>query len=99
MLAELLEITTGFGGGYFGYGLDGSNDVFNAIDFGLAFGAGFSFKLDPDDKKRLVLNGRYLMGMNDFNKTKETSQTNSAIQANVGIQFKLTNRRHIRYSR
>lgn len=88
-----------YGGGYFGYGLDGSNDAFNAIDFGLAFGGGFSFKLDEDDKKRLVLNGRYLMGMSDYNKSDDVSATHSAIQANVGIQVKLTNRRHIRYSR
>jgi hypothetical protein len=86
-------------GGYFGYGLDGSNDFHNAIDFGLAFGGGFSFKLDPDDKKRLTIGARYLMGMSDYNKTDEVTSTHSALQANVGIQFKLTNRRHIRYSR
>jgi hypothetical protein len=86
-------------GGFFGYGLDGSNDAFNAIDFGIAVGGGFSFKLDPDDKKRLIINARYLMGMSDHDKSDPVTSTNSAIQANVGLQFKLTNRRHIRYSR
>jgi len=85
-------------GGYFGYGLDGSNDTYNAIDFGLVFGGGFSFKLDPDDKKRLVIGARYVMGIPDFNKTEAIKSTHSAIQANVGVQFKLGNRRHIRYS-
>jgi hypothetical protein len=42
-----------------------SKHAFNAMDFGLAIGAGFSFKLS--DKGRFTIDGRYLMGMGDFN--------------------------------
>jgi len=39
----------------------GSNKYFSAIDFGIMFGAGFSFKLS--DKGKLTIDGRYLMGL------------------------------------
>lgn len=90
------------GGGYFGYGLSGAipDSDYNPIDFGLALGAGFSFKLDPDNKKRLVVGGRYLLSIPDFNKSDQIKSTHSPIvQGNVGLQVKLGNRRHIRYSR
>ncbi len=44
------------------------NKKFNAIDFGLAFGAGISFNISKAGK--LTLDGRYLMGMANFNSGK-----------------------------
>jgi len=45
----------------------GANKGFSPIDFGAIFGVGFSFKLS--DVGRITLDGRYLLGLGNFNST------------------------------
>lgn len=72
---------------------------FNAIDFGIMAGAGFSFKLDEDDKQRLAVDARYLMGLGNASAMNQITWNNRAIQFSLAYTFKLTNRRYIRYKR
>ncbi len=68
---------------------------YNPIDFGIMAGAGFSFKMDDDDTKRLGLDVRYLLGFSDFEwLSKEVTSTNSAIQVSLVFTKKLTKRKY-----
>lgn len=67
--------------------VSGANSKFNAIDYGLGFGAGIAFKLS--DKGRLTVDGRYLLGMSDFNSNKaytagKVAMKNTAPQIQIG---------------
>ncbi len=76
-----------------------ADTLFNPIDFGIIVGAGFSFKLDENDKHRLGLDARYLMGFSNVSKIEGETVTLSALQISLTYMVKLTNRRHIRYTR
>lgn len=66
--------------------------AYNPIDFGLMFGAGFSFRLDEAKKQRLYLDFRYFMGMSDFDKDATATATNKPLAISLGYSYKLTNR-------
>ncbi len=70
---------------------------FNEIDFGALAGVGFSFKLDEDDKQRVSVDARYLLGFANTSNTSGVEESNSAIQASIGYTVKLTKRRYIRH--
>lgn len=53
--------------------VSGANKKFNGIDFGLALGAGVSFKLSQVG--RLTIDGRLLMGLSNFNSDKAYART------------------------
>ncbi|MCC6722220.1 MAG: PorT family protein [Bacteroidia bacterium] len=56
----------------------GSNNKFNAIDYGLGFGAGIAFRLS--DKGKLTIDGRYLLGLANFNSSKAYTATNTVMK-------------------
>ncbi|NUM32340.1 MAG: PorT family protein [Bacteroidetes bacterium] len=66
--------------------VSGSNSKFNAIDYGLGFGAGVSFKLSTLGK--LTIDGRYLLGMGNFNSNKAYTAT-SIVMKNTAPQIQL----------
>lgn len=76
---------------------DVAEGTFNSIDFGAMAGLGFSFKLDENDKSRVGLDARYLIGFGNTSNVKGVTETNSAIQASICYMYKLTNRRYIRH--
>ena len=71
-----------------------ATDDFNPIDFGIMAGVGFSFKMDDDDRNRLGIDARYLMGFSNFDKRDGYTASNSAIQASLFFTRKLTNRKY-----
>lgn len=67
--------------------VSGSNKKFNAIDYGLGFGAGVAFRLSSTGK--LTIDGRYLLGLADFNSDKAYTagaivMKNTAPQIQIG---------------
>lgn len=71
-----------------------ASDAYNPIDFGAMAGLGFSFRMDEDDMKRLGFDVRYLLGFSDFDKSKDYTATNSAIQVSLMFTKKLTKRKY-----
>ncbi|MBI1306579.1 MAG: outer membrane beta-barrel protein [Bacteroidetes bacterium] len=67
---------------------------FNAMDFGIMAGVGLSFRLDQDKRQRLFLDFRYMMGMADFDASKEGSATNSAMAISIAYSYKMTARKY-----
>jgi len=76
---------------------DVAEGTFNEIDFGALAGIGFSFKLDEEDKQRVSVDARYLLGFGNTSNIQGAEETNSAIQASIGYSVKLTKRRYIRH--
>ena len=76
--------------------VSGANKKFNAIDFGIAAGAGVSFNISKVGK--LTVDLRYLMGMGNFNSNggfvdvtgKKPVMTNSAPQIELGYIHRIT---------
>ncbi len=76
----------------------GAIKKFNGIDFGLALGAGVSFNISKVGK--LTVDGRYLMGMGNFNSGKAVPHPiipknypvmkNNAIQIQLGYIHRIT---------
>ena len=74
----------------------GTSKKFNAIDFGVAFGAGVSFNISKVGK--LTLDGRYLMGLANFNSNKAYPNSvgkypemkNKAPQVQLGYIHRIT---------
>jgi hypothetical protein len=75
---------------------DLADGTFNAIDFGAMGGVGVSFKLDDQNKQRVGMDARYILGLGNTSNVKAVTETNSAIQACVTYSVKLT-KRNIRY--
>lgn len=65
---------------------------YNAIDFGIMAGAGFSFRLDEAKKQRLYVDCRYFLGMSDFNKDAALSAKNTPLGISIAYSYKLTDR-------
>jgi opacity protein-like surface antigen len=76
--------------------VSGASTKFNAIDFGVAFGAGVSFNLSK--KGKLTVDGRYLMGLGNPNSNKAYKDVtgkypvmkNSAPQIQLGYIHQIT---------
>lgn len=73
------------------------SENFNPIDFGAMAGLGISFRLDEEDKHRVGVDARYLLGFSNTSKVSGVTETNSAIQGSIVYSMKLTKRtvRHI----
>lgn len=65
--------------------------TFNPIDFGLAFGTGFSFKMG--DRGKLFVDGRYLFGFGDTEKDQAIKRTNRVIQASLGYSYRISRKK------
>jgi hypothetical protein len=74
--------------------LKGSGKVdskgYNAIDFGIVAGIGFTFEMDP--RNFVGFDARYLMGLANVATTKGITTTNSAIQVSLAYTYRLTTR-------
>lgn len=76
-----------------------ADTMYNPIDFGIMAGLGFSFKLDKDDRQRLSIDLRYLLGLANTSEAEAVTTTNNALQISLAYTWKLTKRKHIRYAR
>ena len=66
---------------------------YNAVDFGIAAGTGFTFELDP--RNFLSLDVRYMLGMADTDPTDAVSSKHNVIGVSLSYTYRLT-QRHIR---
>lgn len=65
--------------------------TFNPVDFGLAFGTGFSFKLG--DRSKLFVDGRYLFGFADTDKSQAIKKSNRVVQASLGYVYRVSRKK------
>lgn len=66
---------------------------YNAIDFGIAAGTGFTFEMDP--RNFLSIDARYMIGMGDTEPDDKVTTKNNVIGVSLSYTYRLT-QRHIR---
>lgn len=62
--------------------------AYNPVDFGIAAGAGFSFKIG--DRSKLYVDARYLMGFADVAKDANIKHNNRVIQPSLAYVYRIT---------
>lgn len=63
---------------------------YNAIDFGIAVGTGFTFEMDP--RNFLSIDARYMIGMGDTDPTDAVTSKNNVIGVSLSYVYRLTTR-------
>lgn len=63
---------------------------YNAIDFGIAAGTGFTFEMDP--RNFLSIDARYMMGLADAEPNKDVTAKHSVIGVSLSYTYRLTTR-------
>jgi hypothetical protein len=63
---------------------------YNAVDFGIAVGTGFTFEMDP--RNFLSIDARYMIGLGDAEPTDQVTSKHNVIGVSLSYVYRLTTR-------